>query len=104
MNLPRLARLLADLQSSLAAVDEELKKVRSEVDVFARHVFQARRTYSQVSASDGKSGKRIEREVWDSYREAMALGFRGGQREWQLVLSADPPLSKRTPSTQAIEH
>jgi hypothetical protein len=102
MNLPLLARLLADLQKSLTAVDEELKKVKSEVDPFARHVFQARRSYARVDATDGKGGKRIQREVWDSYRQATALGFQGGEREWKLVLSAYPPPPKNASSEQHL--
>ena len=102
MNLPLLARLLGDLQKSLAAVDEELEKVKSAVDPFARHVFQARRSYARVSETDGKGGKRIQREVWDSYRQATALGYQGGEREWRLVLSAYPPTPKEAPSVQAL--
>jgi hypothetical protein len=102
MNLPLLARLLADLQKSLTAVDEELTKVKAEVDPFARHVFQARRSYARVDATDGKGGKRIQREVWDSYRQATALGFQGGEREWLLVLRAVPPPPRNSVSARPL--
>ncbi len=79
------------LARELSALQTFVADLRSRSDPFAAHVFTARRRFRAAALHDTKSGKRAEREAWDSYGRATRLGFRGTLHEWMQVLHAHEP-------------
>lgn len=99
MNLARLAKLFADLRADLCAtaarideVDAELLAIKGQSDPFARHVFDARRKFRELSASDTtKHARRVEFHVEQSYKLAVTLGYCADLRSWRAVLDTRQP-------------
>jgi hypothetical protein len=94
MNIARLRQLNARFQELANAMDAELAEPESARDPLALHIYHARRSYGKMMGLDtSKSGKRTKTELQQSFIKASQLGFRGGSREWFLVMMSGPTQS-----------
>jgi len=65
----------------------ELRDAEHVDDPLGRHMLKARQGYLRVSRTDkSKTEKRVERQLEQSYREAMSLGFNGDFALWVALM------------------
>ena len=90
VNSKRLFQQVTELQGHLAALQETIREVAANRDLFASHVYHARRDYWYAVENDNKSGRKQEYAIRTTYLAATNLGFRGSPAEWLNVLRAWP--------------
>jgi hypothetical protein len=102
VKLSDLEAIANDLRAQLAAVGKRVDDLKAHVeaakrepDGFAAFLYAARRSYSHASATDGKGGKKVEREARRSYVQAQDYGFKGPIREWEELLRLRTQPEKR---------
>ena len=77
------------LALSVAGLREVLSSAKAERDVFVLHLWRSRKAFRNAVETDHKSGKKQEFALRDSFLKAQKLGFKGGIRAWEDVLTAD---------------
>ena len=91
MNIARLRRLNARFQELAKEMEAELKEPEAARDPLCVHIYHARRSYRRAMENDNtKAGKRTKAELQQSFAKACQLGFRGGSREWFIVVMSGP--------------
>jgi hypothetical protein len=84
MNREKLKQLMDALQAAIAELAPELEK---PVDPFVVHIYFARRNFDRECGR--KSGKRAEQYASMSYVQAWQYGFRGNEKAWWDILTAN---------------
>ena len=104
VKLSEIESIARDLRAQLAAVGKRVEDLNAQVDAaklapdgFAAFLYAARKSYGHVSATDGKSGKRIEYAVRTSYFQAQDYGFKGSIKDWEALLLLRTEPTKRRP-------
>lgn len=102
VKLSDLEAIANDLRAQLAAVGKRVDDLKAHVeaakrepDGFAAFLYAARKSYGHASATDGKGGKKVERESRKSYFEAQSYGFKGTIRDWEALLRLRTQPEKR---------
>jgi len=102
VKLSEIEAIVRDLRAQLAAVGKRVDDLNAQVDAaklapdgFAAFLYAARKAYSHASATDGKSGKKMERAVRMSYVQSQDYGFKGSERDWEALLRLRTEPAKR---------
>lgn len=95
-DLRRLARWTQKLADASRQIADELlqqaEQAEKQRDPLAAHIYQSRALYRRAMDHDRtKHGARIAVTERESYKQAVAFGFRGSLANWRDLLCAEQP-------------
>lgn len=87
MRLSDLDEHARQLRAMADAFGAQVEAAKAQQDPFAAHYFASRQRFRRAIDGDTKSGKRSERALVESYKQATDLGFKGSIRQWEGLLT-----------------